>query len=67
MVKAGDVVMIYEDPVTAKKPEGKAKLIRKCSTPAVEEYEGLRLEFWIVIFEGDEGQVYRAVRVEEKA
>lgn len=54
MNKTHDEVMIYEDPITETKPEGKATLLRKmgeCTT------EG-GLESWRVCFAGDDGGVY---------
>jgi len=43
MPKAGDVVRIYEDPLTEKKLEGEAKLIEKISDDGEREY-------WLVEF-----------------
>jgi hypothetical protein len=62
-LNAGDTVTIYEDPLTARKVEGQAKLIRRVSD-RVEQYENVALEFWRVQFEGEDMVVYRAVRVE---
>lgn len=42
-MKKGDIVKIYEDPVTEYFPEGKAKLIKKIG-------ETCSAEYWIVSF-----------------
>lgn len=57
--KAGDIVTIYEDPLTEQKPEGKAKLVQK-----VNEDE-LGLERWLVEFVEDGSQLYRWIKKEE--
>lgn len=44
-MKKGDVVTIYEDPITQKKPEGRARLISR-DIKAV----GDGLEYWSVQF-----------------
>lgn len=49
-MKAGDTVMIYEDPMTQKKPEGKAVLVGKIAETQV-------MERWNVKFESDEDQI----------
>lgn len=41
-MKVGDVVMIYEDPISEKKPEGKAKLLELLM-------DG-ELQYWRVLF-----------------
>jgi hypothetical protein len=46
-MKRGDVVTIYQDPITKQKPEGKAKLVKQISTA-----EG-GLERWTVQFVSD--------------
>jgi hypothetical protein len=45
-------VMIYEDPITQQKPEGKACLLHKMESLP----DGI--ERWKVCFEGDDGGVY---------
>lgn len=47
-MKKGDVIMIYEDPFTQKKEEGKAKLIEKYQAGS---YPGDQ-EYWKVKFVG---------------
>jgi len=59
----GDVVSIFEDPVTEQKPEGKAMLVRKTRTPDVELGDGSHLEFWVVAFPHGE-EAYRKIKVE---
>lgn len=41
--KINDIITIYEDPITEKIPEGKAKLLRKI-------YNKSDMEFWRVSF-----------------
>ena len=48
-----DIVMIYTDPITKRKPEGKAILLNK-----VRELNAHGLELWEVCFEDDDGTVY---------
>ncbi|MFA5365799.1 MAG: hypothetical protein WC325_11520 [Candidatus Bathyarchaeia archaeon] len=73
-LEAGLIVSIYEDPVTEKKLEGKAKLVRKTSVADSDlgspvgiysEPKLGRLETWIVSFGGfeDHEEVTRAIRV----
>lgn len=45
-MKQGDTVMIYHDPITKKKPEGKATLRSKVS-------EDISSEYWKVRFVAD--------------
>ena len=61
-MKVGEIVMIYEDPITRQKPEGKAVLLRKIADM------GDSLERWAVRFEGDGADsIYeRNIRVEPK-
>ena len=47
-------VMIYEDPMTETKPEGKALLLRKMHDEA-------GMERWKVCFVGEDGAVYERV------
>lgn len=50
-MKKGDVVMVYEDPITEKKPEGKATLVRFIDT----DNDGyVVLKRWEVMFADDE-------------
>lgn len=59
-MKAGEVVMIYEDPLTMQKPEGKAKLIKR-----VRENESA--ELWTVAFlsEDESTEYLRWLKKEE--
>ena len=56
-MKAGDRVMIYEDPLTKKKQEGMATLME---LQACDPGDG-RLEYWLVHFDGDKGYYYRTI------
>ena len=49
MLKKGQVVTVYEDPVTCKRPEGKAKLLFRWAI------NGDGSELWDVIFVDDKG------------
>ena len=51
-MKTHDIVMIYEDPITQQKPEGKACLLHKIA----DFPDGL--EHWKVCFQGEDGGVY---------
>ena len=51
-MKVHDIVMVYEDPITQQKPEGKACLLHKIDDM------GDGLERWKVCFEGEDGAVY---------
>ena len=58
MLKKHDTVMIYEDPLTELRPEGKAFLLSKVKDISTE------LELWNVCFEGEDGGVYkRSIKV----
>ena len=57
-LKVHAMVMIYQDPITEQKPEGKACLLHK-----IEDLPD-GLERWKVCFEGDNGEVYeRTIKV----
>jgi hypothetical protein len=61
-LKIGEKVTIYEDPVTCKRPEGKATLVRlvKPSQPSDEP----KLEHWEVQFDAEIGDTYiRVIKV----
>lgn len=62
LLKKGDTMLIYEDPTTETKPEGKATLLTKTKTPDVELEDGSHLEFWVVIFPNGE-EAYRKIKV----
>ena len=63
MLKKDDWIIIYEDPITEKKPEARMKLISKTSTQNTELDNGLgHLEFWLVETVDGE-QLYRKIRV----
>lgn len=63
-MKKGDIVKIFEDPVTEQKFEGNAKLVSKTNTPDVQLDDGSHLEFWLVVFP-DSFEVYRKIKVKE--
>lgn len=48
-MKRGDVVTIYNDPITRKKVEGEARLVRQLSNTMSDD----NLERWEVHFTGD--------------
>lgn len=56
--KKGEILMIYEDPLTQTKEEGWAKLLRK-----IMEHD--RSEYWRVEFLDDDSVAYRWVTVGE--
>ena len=37
-MKQGDIMVIYDDPITKQKPEGKAKLLKKIKSDFNQEY-----------------------------
>ena len=58
-MKVHETVMVYHDPITRQKPEGKAVLLHK-----IKNIDAI-LELWEVCFEGDDGGVYwRTIRNE---
>lgn len=66
-MKPGQIVEIYEDPVTRLKPEGKARLIKPLGSNGVAFVNGKRynMESWLVSFLEDYGEKYeRAINVE---
>jgi hypothetical protein len=50
-MKKGDIVKIYQRPLTQKDYEGKAKLIKRVE--GIDLYNGIVLERWEVEFESD--------------
>lgn len=56
-MKPGDVVTIYQDPITRTKPEGKAVLLEMLSDN-MGIYEGKTLQYWKVSFQG-ETEIYQ--------
>lgn len=65
-MKAGDLVTIYEDPLTEKKPEGEAKLIRRTAVSPLQKCkDGMGLEQWLVEFLSDKAKCYRWIKKEE--
>ena len=66
-MQKGQIVSVYQDPLTEKQLEGQARLVElvQVESGIVEYY---RLERWIVEFPDDleSGQVERIVRVIEK-
>ena len=49
-------VMVYQDPITRQKEEGRAFLLSKIRDEGI--WEGRTLERWKVCFAGDDGGVY---------
>ena len=62
-MKKGDVVSIYQDPITQTKLEGKATLIKRHKHGLFSE-RVLGLERWLVRFE-DGDEVWRDIKTEE--
>lgn len=48
-LKSGQVIMVYQDPLTENRPEGEAKLIRKLDENKLDQ-----TEYWDVLFVGDD-------------
>ena len=61
-MKKGDVVMIYEDPVTELKPEGKAELLKLISDDGLLTQKS-SLQTWKVRFLDDEMVTTRNINV----
>lgn len=53
-MKKGDIVMVYQDPLTQNKPEGKAKLLHLWDNR--DFYKGTRFEVWEVQFQDEDGR-----------
>jgi uncharacterized protein YpmB len=53
-MEKGQVVTVYQDPITEVYPEGKAKLIRRLEDCGLARDKGV--EFWEVAFLEDEGE-----------
>lgn len=56
-LQAGDVVVIYQDPITEERREGEARLIKRHAEFRPIDYErerGLQLEWWNVHFLDDD-------------
>ena len=63
-MKTGDKVMIYQDPLTEKMPEGEATLLRRIGERQHDGYDGCTLERWRVRFDGEtEPEVERSIKV----
>jgi hypothetical protein len=65
-MKAGDVVLVYEDPVTEQTPEGKARLVK----PVKGEWgvsEGRNLTRWAVRFLDEPGRTFERFILEPSA
>lgn len=60
MLKANDVVVIYEDPITRKREEGKARLDSELRPD-----EGDGLSLWYVEFEDEPGHLFTRCILEE--
>lgn len=54
----GEMVSIYEDPITRKKLEGVATLKKLINANFSDAGEGLHLERWEVEFENDPGRTF---------
>ena len=61
-MKKGDVVMVYSDPVTEQKPEGKAELLKFISDDGQLDEEW-SLQTWKVKFLDDEMVTTRTIKV----
>jgi hypothetical protein len=61
-VRKGDIVMIYEDPITKEKPEGNATLIKKLFSTM--EGTNWHTEYWQVRFINEEAIFERTIRVD---
>lgn len=59
-MKRGDLVTIYEDPLTEKRSEGEAYLVSNLARARV---DGLTVERWMVRFVGYTEEVEREVLV----
>lgn len=60
-MKTGDIITIYEDPITEKKPEGKALLLRKMGEDPFTIRP--RLSYWWVEFLHDGLQTQRLIKI----
>lgn len=60
-MKQGDIVNVYEDPITMQKLEGKAKLV--CKICEVGQSKGF--ERWEVRFEGEVETYSRIIKEED--
>lgn len=61
MRKKGDIVTIYQDPITKRKVDGKAQLIRRIPYTGGEIGEERNLEQWELIFLDDGMQTVRLI------
>lgn len=57
MMQKNDIVTVYEDPITKKKPEGKAKLLRCLQAKGWQD----KLQYWKVRFLSDGFETGRMV------
>jgi hypothetical protein len=67
-MKKNDVVMVYEDPLTRRKPEGQARLVKyEGSYPICGEGSVSHLERWIVEFinHEEDGGLHRLIKTED--
>ena len=58
-LKAGMMVNVYEDPITCKKLEGRARLIKPAS-----DFFVTYMPRWIVAFPGEDSRFERAINPE---
>ncbi len=56
-MKVGQVVTIFDDPITRQRPEGKARLQKKTSIKGIEG-----LQYWFVKFMDDEMETTRWIK-----
>ena len=56
----GQIVVIYEDPLTCKKPEGEARLVYSATQPERDS----PLEHWCVRFLGSNEKADRMIKVQ---
>lgn len=61
-MKAGDVVTVYQDPISRTQPEGEARLVR-CIDKGADPAAPQRLERWKVRFVGDRETFVRTIMV----
>lgn len=64
-MKKGDIVTIYEDPITKKNPEGKAKLVNRLDEDSIWTGEYL-IDVWSVRFLGEKTLYFRRLLAERR-
>lgn len=58
-IKAGQIVQVFQKPLTSEEFEGNAKLIRKAAI--TETFEGF--EYWYVRFINEKGEYVRLIKI----